>query len=100
MPDLNGIDPTAFSVASSMIQNLSGYVPTIRVPLPATPFGFSAVCTGTQRATSASPIDATQADRKRESMALILKKSLTAETAENAEARILIDSPRTLRSPR
>src|SRR5713101_7120628 len=84
MPDLNGIDPTIFSVASSMIQNLSGYVPTISVPLPATILGLSAAYTVTHKATSASPIDAKQAGRRRESMAVIVKPSLTAEIAENA----------------
>src|SRR5438034_4906576 len=75
MPDLNGIDPTIFSVASSMIQNLSGYVPTISVPLPATTLCLSAASTVTHKATSASPIDAKRAGRRRESMAVIVKRS-------------------------
>src|SRR5262245_25740754 len=45
MPDLNGIVPTIFSVASSMIQNWFGYEPMISVPLPAVSFGLSAVRT-------------------------------------------------------
>src|SRR4051812_25758319 len=41
MPDENGIVPTIFSVASSMIQNCFGYDPMMSVPLPAEIFGFS-----------------------------------------------------------
>src|SRR3979490_2922126 len=75
MPDLNGIEPTIFSVASSMIQNLSGYVPTIRVPLPATTFGLSAADTVMRKATSASPIDRTPTGRHRESITVIRSPS-------------------------
>jgi hypothetical protein len=35
IPDWNGIVPTTFSVASSMIQYCFGYEPMISVPLPA-----------------------------------------------------------------
>ena len=41
MPDWNGIVPTTFSVASSMIQNCLGYDPMISVPLPAVNRGLS-----------------------------------------------------------
>jgi len=41
IPDWNGIDPTTFSVASSMIQNCYGYEPMMSVPLPALTRGFS-----------------------------------------------------------
>src|SRR5215467_7249562 len=41
MPDENGIVPTIFSVASSMIQNCFGYEPMMSVPLPADTRGFS-----------------------------------------------------------
>src|SRR5439155_18488021 len=43
-----------------------------------------AAYTVTHKATSASPIDAKRAGRKPESIAVIVKKSSTAETAENA----------------
>src|SRR5262245_10068770 len=41
MPDVNGIVPVIFSVASSMTQNCFGYEPMISVPLPADTRGFS-----------------------------------------------------------
>src|SRR5664279_2037569 len=53
MPDWNGIVPTTFSVASSMIQYCFGYDPMISVPLPAETRGFSAEWTSAPPATSA-----------------------------------------------
>src|SRR2546422_10670220 len=58
MPDLNGIVPTIFSVASSMIQYWLGYAPMISVPLPAV---FAAAglpfcaCTSAAHASTATP---------------------------------------------
>src|SRR4051812_45218663 len=54
MPDWNGMLPTIFSVASSMIQNCFGYEPMISVPLPAETRGGSAVWTGTRQTTRAT----------------------------------------------
>ncbi len=56
MPDWNGIVPTIFSVASSMIQYCFGYDPMIRVPLPADTRGFSAGRVCARTAMTARPI--------------------------------------------
>ena len=59
MPDLYGIVPTIFSVASSMTQYWLGNEPMMSVPLPATIFGGAAAfCAATSAAdaTSATPM--------------------------------------------
>src|SRR5262245_21125153 len=54
MPDWNGMVPTIFSVASSMIQYCLGYDPMMRVPFPAETLGFSAFCSEAVRSATAS----------------------------------------------
>jgi len=76
MPDWNGMLPTTFSVASSMIQNCLGYEPMISVPVPALTFGESLFdcARGAFEAVDMTRATATPAARVRSIVAPLLER--------------------------